>query len=85
MNYEYELIKKILLEIEKNPKQKEKVIHVAGYNYDTKVFPHLLSLYKDGYILAKPETDETGSIVQLYVNTLTPKGEKYLEKLNDLN
>ncbi|MFA6597675.1 MAG: hypothetical protein WCS69_08125 [Ignavibacteriaceae bacterium] len=85
MNSESELIKKILLEIKKNPEQKEKIIHISGYDYNSKVFPNLLSFYNDGYIFAVPLRDETKNIVQLFVNTLTPKGEKYLKELNGTN
>jgi len=76
-----ELIKKIFLEIMKNPKQKGKVIYVVGYNYDSEVFPQLISLHKDGYIFAKLEKDESGSIVQIFVDGLTQKGEKYYRSL----
>lgn len=81
MNNETILIKKIFFEIARNSRQKEKIIYVAGYDYDSEVFPQLLSLYKDGYIYAKPEKDESESIVQLYIDKLTPRGEKYYSSL----
>ena len=82
MNYDSQLIKKILLEIKKNPKQKEKEINIPGFNYDDIVFPHLKYLWEEKFISAKPGKDESGEIVSLIVYDLSPKGEKYLKTLN---
>ena len=82
MNYDSQLIKKILLEIKKNPKQKEKEIYIHGYSYNDIVFPHLKYLWDEKYIFAKPIKDESTEIVGLIVYDLLPKGEKYLDSLN---
>lgn len=82
MNYDSQLIKKILLDIKKNPKQKEKEIHNHGFNYNDIVFPHLFYLWEEKFISAKPVKDESGEIVSFIIYDLFPKGEKYLKMLN---
>lgn len=85
MDYDSELIKKIFLEIKKNPKQIDKTIYISGYNYNDIVFPCLLFLHKEKYLNARIEKDESGEPVQILVANLTSKGEKYLKELTGKN
>lgn len=76
------LIKSILLEIEKNPNNNDKQIYIVGFDYGRVIFPKLLSLYKEGMFFASPHKDESGEIVQLSVGKLTAKGKRYLQSLS---
>ena len=68
MNYDSHLIKKILLEIKKNPKQIDKTIYISGFSYNDIVFPCLLSLHKEKYFNARIEKDESDEPVQILVD-----------------
>lgn len=85
MNYDSELIKKILLEIKKHPKKVDKTIYISGYGYNDAVFPCLLWLHKEKYLNGNVDRDEANEPVQILVTNLTAEGEKYLKKLSDNN
>jgi len=79
MKRDLELIRKLLITIEENPKpQFDGVLSVDGYNDETVLF-HLDLLNDAGFIDATISKDETGEIINAFPNHITWAGYEFLD------
>ena len=79
MKRDLELIRKILIAIEENPKpQFQGELSVEGYDDETLMF-HVSLLEESGFIDAVISKDGTGEIVNVFPNHLTWAGYEFLE------
>ena len=59
----------------------QNTVMIPGYKYDPLVFNHLMFLYKEGYIKAWFNYDESDEVAQIFPTTITQKGEQFLNEL----